>query len=100
MSTATILAIAGICFGVGLAVVWISLLVLISRYNRFRNETAFVFADFQAQMIDMNVRLTAAGYPPGRVTPSMMPDWFNSGLMPNGQPPPTPFPQQPPRPRS
>jgi len=39
------------------------------RYERFRMETAAMFTDTHATMQDINVRLTSAGYPPGRIVP-------------------------------
>jgi hypothetical protein len=43
---------------------------LLRRYERFRNEAAALFNDALGQFEDINRRLIAAGYPPGRVLPT------------------------------
>ena len=59
---------------VGLALTTLFLLIQVvtlrTRYERFRQETALMFSDTHATMQDINVRLSAAGYPPGRIVPS------------------------------
>lgn len=46
------------------------------RYEQFRGEVAFVFAECFRQLTDHDTRLIGAGHPPGRVVPMALPDWF------------------------
>lgn len=48
----------------------IKLVNITSRYERFRNEVAEITANLIENMDDINKRLIAAGYPPGRVLPA------------------------------
>lgn len=46
------------------------------RYERLRRETGQVVSDLIGALDDVNKRLIAAGYPPGRVVPSTSyPNW-------------------------
>lgn len=46
------------------------------RYERLRRETGQVVADLTIALDDVNRRLIAAGYPPGRVVPNTSyPNW-------------------------
>jgi hypothetical protein len=61
------------------------------RYNKFRNEVAWVFQSQSEQLGDLNRRLTQAGYPAGRLdTTTQTPEWYRNGQMPDG----TPIPEQ------
>jgi hypothetical protein len=73
------------------AAVLLVMLVLrhqIQRYDKFRNETAYVLTGLQEQLVDCNRRLADLGYPPGRVSPSRAPPWFANGQLPDGSPAP------------
>ena len=68
----------------------IMLRVQISRYEKFRAEAAELFSSIADSLGDLNQRLTAAGYPPGRIVPaSTYPNAAASGLVMSQQPGPS-----------
>lgn len=62
-------AIASLIQSCVLFVVLVMLLNVRRRYEQFRVEVAAMFRDTHELIQDINVRLTSAGYPPGRVYP-------------------------------
>jgi Flp pilus assembly protein TadB len=73
------IAIAAIATAIAIVVTLILVIVIqqiqLRRYEKFRRELTDVLGNFVDNFVDINARLTAAGYPPGRVQPSTYPAW-------------------------
>lgn len=85
----TDIVLLGLCaliliMGFGLIMLAFRLAALWSRYEQFRGETALMFRDTHETMADINMRLSQAGYPPGRLAPRTA---FSSPGYPPSAPP-------------
>lgn len=60
---------AVILLAIGCLIALLQVFFLRKRYEKFRDEGAAMFQDVHDEFIDIESRLTKAGYPPGRVSP-------------------------------